>query len=277
MRCTSPFKKEVNGVMVELSCGQCMACRLNHARMWSIRISQEASLYKDNTFLTLTYDDEYLPKNKSLVKRDVQLFIKRFRKMIGSKVRYFLCGEYGDRFQRPHYHVILFGVPRDCKLFSLRRTKAKGGYRCSIPCWKYGFAHVGSVTVDSANYVAGYITKKLKGRGSAEYYSSRGIEPEFVLMSRRPGIGADFFMQTNVNLKNLDLFGVKVKNIPCPDFIQTKCPKVGVWNVNSEQLINVFKNFLLMLVKHKNKELIIPFLRKKKASKWLKIWFHFER
>lgn len=271
MKCSSPFKKLVNGVMVELACGQCMACRLNHARMWSIRISQEASLYKDNTFLTLTYDDEHLPKNASLVKRDIQLFMKRFRKMIGSKVRYFLCGEYGDKFKRPHYHVILFGVPRDCKLFSLRRTKVKNGYRCSIPCWKYGFAHVGSVTVDSANYVAGYITKKLKGRGAKEYYLSKGIEPEFVLMSRRPGIGADFFILTNISLKNLDLFGVKIKNIPYPDFILKKCRMSGNYCINLRPLISDLKMFLKMLVKQKNKVFVIPFFSKKKANNRRKI------
>ena len=90
MKCTSPFKKVIDGVIRELPCGQCMACRLNHARMWSIRISHEASCHTHNVFLTLTYDDEHLPSDGSVHKRDLQLFFKRLRKELkGAKLRYF--------------------------------------------------------------------------------------------------------------------------------------------------------------------------------------------
>lgn len=224
MKCTSPFKKVIDGVVHTLPCGQCMACRLNHARMWSIRISHEASTHCHNVFLTLTYDDEHLPADRSVHKRDLQLFFKRLRKSLGTKIRYFACGEYGDKFNRPHYHAIVFGLSPDCAVFKDKKyDKKTKGYYCTLSCWDKGFVHIGDVTVDSANYVAGYVTKKIKGKNAAEYYASKGIEPEFVLMSRRPGIGSDFFMNTSDSLKITDLSGVKIGSILCHGITVKEC------------------------------------------------------
>ena len=94
---------------VEIRCGQCVGCRLDRSREWAIRCVHEAALYDDNCFVTLTYNDENLPDPPSLVVRDCQLFMKKLRRRYEpKKIRFFLCGEYGEMNRRPHYHAILF-------------------------------------------------------------------------------------------------------------------------------------------------------------------------
>lgn len=206
--------KNKRGEYIKVPCGQCLACRLNYGRDWAIRITSEAKCHDANVFLTLTYDDEHLPEDRSLVKKHVQDFMKRLRKQVG-KVRYFLSGEYGDKFMRPHYHLIIFGLSIDNPVFTDRIYDSKSkGYFCRCKCWTFGHCFLGNVTVDSARYVAKYTVKKVKGKGSQEYYDSLGIIPEFALMSRRPGIGAEF---CDKNSEEFNKFGsVLQKGVPCP-------------------------------------------------------------
>lgn len=107
------FKRELGypNTEVQIACGQCIGCRLDKARAWAIRCVHESSLYRSNIFVTLTYDNDHLPLYNSLSKRDLQLFFKRLRKHFPDvKIRYFACGEYGEQFQRPHYHAIIFNL-----------------------------------------------------------------------------------------------------------------------------------------------------------------------
>lgn len=209
MRCLSPILvRNKQGQLVSAPCGQCIHCRLNYARQWSIRIAHERLKYGSNCcFLTLTYSDQFLPADRSVHKSELQKFFKRLRKQLGvKKIRYFACGEYGGLFGRPHYHVCLFGVPVDSKIFRNRHVHYEKGKPCGwhadLDSWRdpdsheyLGKVHVGSLTPESANYVAGYILKKVKGKYAAEYYANLGIEPEFVLMSRKPGIGEDYVVK----------------------------------------------------------------------------------
>lgn len=173
-----------------LTCGQCRGCRAALARSWSMRIMHEASLYDANVFATLTYDDESLPPGGSLRKRDLQLFLKRLRREIEpARVRYFAVGEYGTRFDRPHYHALLFGfVPSDARRVSVRQGHPVFSSVLLDRCWGHGLTEFGSVTPASARYVAGYVQKRITGSWSKARYGER--EPEFGVMSRRPGIGA---------------------------------------------------------------------------------------
>ena len=91
-----------------LPCGTCLGCKAARATSWAYRCMHEASLYDHNRFITLTYDDDHLPPNGWLNLRDVQLWMKRLRKAIPTKIRYFLTGEYGSNTGRPHYHALLF-------------------------------------------------------------------------------------------------------------------------------------------------------------------------
>jgi len=196
------------GEKLELPCGRCVGCRMDRARAWSIRISHEAQLFDSNLFVTLDYDPEHLPGSLSLEYPDFQGFMKRLRRRLPGEVacpdgrrpiRFFVAGEYGSQFQRPHWHSILF----NCRLPD-QVAFENGTYRSSLmeDLWGKGNVVIGAVTAQSAAYVAGYTLEKKFGAAAAEHYedvvevatgelSSR--RPEFVVMSRRPGIGAWWF------------------------------------------------------------------------------------
>lgn len=208
---------------LSIPCGQCIGCRLEKSRQWAIRCSLESQLYQNSYFLTLTYDDEHLPKNGSLVPEDLQKFLKRLRRYIdyhGSdeKIRFFACGEYGENFSRPHYHAIIYNLDiPDLKRFS---TSFNGDtyYTSEIinQIWRKGYVIIGQVTFESCAYVARYVTKKMTGSQADEYYQGR--QSEFVRMSRRPGIGSAW----------LDLFSSDVyphDYIVIRDGIKVKPPK----------------------------------------------------
>jgi len=186
-----------------LPCGQCIGCRLKRSREWAIRCVHEASLNDVNCFLTLTYDDSKVVM-WSLFYDHFQDFIKRLRARFSNvRVRFYMCGEYGDEFKRPHYHALLFGFDF---LDKVPLSKSPGGsqmYRSPVleELWPYGFSSVGAVTFESAAYVARYCTKKITGSPSLSHYQIVDTEtgevrfdraPEFSHMSLKPGIGADW-------------------------------------------------------------------------------------
>lgn len=168
----------------------------------------ETTQHPNNAFVTLTYSDENLPhltwtgsplrseklsqSLPSLDPKDLQDWLKRLRKAISpSKIRYYATGEYGDETDRPHYHVALFGYPK-CSYGNSRYSKSRSN--CCPHCdlirdtWGKGNVFLGDLSINSAQYVAGYVTKKLNGSDSR----LRGRYPEFGRMSLKPGIGADF-------------------------------------------------------------------------------------
>lgn len=181
---------------VSMPCGKCEICRRNAAKQWAVRVYHESRLYLNNSFITLTYDDEHLPLSDygipTLKKNAISEMMKRLRDYIyPSQVRFFGCGEYGDTFNRPHYHVAVFGLnPLDERLVT-DYNEVENGYCVDFKPWKLGRVHIGYVTPESSSYVAGYELKKLKS-DEKEKQLSQGIQPVFSIMSRRPGIGADF-------------------------------------------------------------------------------------
>lgn len=217
MKCTSPMSawrfpgsshimfqlpRDVNPRELEflqIPCGRCINCRLERSRQWAIRCVHEAKQFKENSFITLTYSEDFIPKNKSLVKRDLQLFFKRLRKELGDKkIRYFACGEYGPKTKRPHYHAVIFGEGFKERKKVTRKTELgiSQFYVSEVltKVWPFGIASCGDFSFEAAAYVARYCLKKVYGtRESFAEYEKTGREPEFVLMSRRPGIGAQWF------------------------------------------------------------------------------------
>ena len=196
-----------------IPCGKCMGCRLESSRQWAVRCMHEASLYEDNCFITLTYHPDNLPKDGSLVKQEIPLFMKRLRQAIIPKelkrrgmtelrkqwvakhpIRYFACGEYGEDFSRPHYHVCLFNYDFADKKY----YKTVNGYKLFTSkmledVWGLGFCPIGSLTFDSAAYVARYCTKKINGIEADKHYQGR--QPEFGLQSNKPGIGYGWYQK----------------------------------------------------------------------------------
>lgn len=179
------------GSAMMLPCGQCIGCRLEKSRQWAMRCVYESSLHEKNSFLTLTYRDEDLPKGGTLVKRDFQLFMKRLRFKYGEGIRFYMCGEYGENFGRPHYHCCLFGHDfSDKEFFKVVNEQNLFISEELNELWGKGHCVIGDVTFESAAYVARYITKKLTGELKAKYGDRL---PEYADMSRRPGVGRDWY------------------------------------------------------------------------------------
>lgn len=176
-------------------CGQCLPCRINKKRVWVHRLMLEAAQKKDNAFVTLTYSDENLPEGLTLVPKDVQDWLKRLRFQVKPlRLRFFLVGEYGDRTSRPHYHVALFGYP-PCGRGRTDHRRANCCESCDRirSSWGLGGIDVGTLTPESAAYIAGYVTKKLTNKDDPYVQQVlNGRHEEFARMSRHPGIGGEF-------------------------------------------------------------------------------------
>lgn len=232
----SPRGSYEGAVPFSIGCGQCAACRLAKAGQWATRCVHEASLWEQNHFVTATYAPEFLPADLSVSKRAMQLFLKRVRKEFGPGVRFFLCGEYGERLGRPHYHAILFNLELNDRV--LWRSTETGSYLYRSATmerlWPFGAVEVGAVTHESAGYVARYAMKKVSGDRAAEHYRrteldletgelrSWSIEPEFLLMSRRPGIGAGWFDRFKSDAFPSDFVVVNGQKVPVPDYYKWK-------------------------------------------------------
>lgn len=224
-------------------CGVCLPCKLKRRRTWTHRILLEASQYVDNAFITLTYSDETLPASQSLIPEHFQLFMKRFRKAIlPARVRFYGVGEYGDQSQRPHYHAALFGFPncrRGQSRFGLHPRMVDSEHKCCDVCdliaitWQKGGIFVGALEMKSAQYVAGYVMKKMT---SSRDYRLNGRHPEFARMSLKPGIGvgamhdvADVLMRFNLDTSEADVPSVLAhgrKQLPLGRTLRTKLRKM---------------------------------------------------
>lgn len=185
--------QSVGATAMLLPCGSCLGCRMDNRRDWVIRCQLEQKQHAESCWATLTYSEKYLPP--TLEKSHLSAFLKRVRAKLDHAerppLRFFGCGEYGEKNKRPHYHVILFGTADSDLITS---------------CWKRGIIRVDPLTPAAIAYVAGYTNKKLDHRRR-----SRGeqVDPEtgelfvhqepFLLMSRRPGIASaarDTFRQS---------------------------------------------------------------------------------
>lgn len=199
----NPHKALIGGSSFKVGCGQCSGCRIDKAGEWSTRCMHEAQMHDRSAFLTLTYDDQNVPASYSVEKAALKLFHMRVQEYFGPGKRYFSCGEYGDEGGRPHYHVLLFGedfsADREfwCKRDGLPVWRSA---RLEL-LWPFGHCEIGSLTAASAGYVARYCLKKFTGQRADEHYfrlsaidgAMHRVEPEFALMSRRPGIGSTWF------------------------------------------------------------------------------------
>jgi len=192
-------------IKIELPCGRCIGCRLEKAKEWALRCYHEAQMHAENSFLTLTYAPEHLPGNHNLDHRDFQAFMKRLREHTGKKIRYYMCGEYGNKPNyRPHYHALLFGHEfDDKKLVNVRGQNRVYTSEKLDSLWKKGSCEIGSVTFKSAGYVARYIVKKCSDDPEELYNRYAIVDPEtgemtsrkleYTKMSLKPGIGESWF------------------------------------------------------------------------------------
>lgn len=221
MMCTSPIQLKLQGKTSYFPCGKCMSCRINRTSSWTLRLLYENYSNPDAIFVTLTYNDENLPGDNSLHKEHLQAFFKALRQDIkcqglNKKVRYFACGEYGDKNERPHYHAIIFGLSdsdEDIKLVS------DNWHYCDSFLFDKKHKGIGTVTKDSMRYVTGYIQKKLFGDVAEEEYKER--VPPFQLCSR--GLGLDGFLALDYEFaKENGYIPLGKKKLPIPKYYKDK-------------------------------------------------------
>lgn len=261
-----------------IPCGKCIGCRLDYSKNWATRCVLEASQWEHNWFITLTYDEDHLPKWENgeycdkngltwidetnewqgyLKPEDMTLFLKRLRKYYKDHfdipatipdqlkdlpkeelpleyqgIRFFYCGEYGgaphplykDRVTgqitysqgfRPHYHVIFFNLPIPLNELQLDKESSKSGkqqFKCKFieDIWGKGRIRISEVNWQTCAYTARYITKKVTGEPAAAHYGRMGQTPEFVRMSRMPGIARQYYELHKDEIYNLDEIVMKL-------------------------------------------------------------------
>lgn len=209
------------GSAFDLPCGQCIDCRLERSRQWAVRCVYESKLYDDNCFITLTFDEQHLPSDGSIDVRVFQLFMKRLRKRFGSDIRFFHCGEYGTKFSRPHYHACLFNFNFPDLVFDKTTGSGFNLYtsKSLSELWPFGFSWVGDFTFETAAYVARYILKKVTGKLADDYYQGR--KPEYITMSRRPGIGKGWYDKFKNDVYPSDEVIIRGKSMKPPKFFDS--------------------------------------------------------
>lgn len=187
---------------LQVPCGKCIGCMADRASSWAIRCYHESQFHQHNSFLTITYDDSNLPEN--LCKSDLQDFIRSIRNDYSPhRIKYYGCGEYGDKTRRPHYHLLVFGADfRDGKEIQFTETSYGSDYLQSK--WKKGIIQVDDFTMGTACYVAGYVTKKIK----------KPFKDEFQIMSR--GIGFDWLKKYWKDVKNINQITINGQKYPVP-------------------------------------------------------------
>jgi hypothetical protein len=166
-------------------CGKCPACVRRRVSGWAFRLNKQSEQSNSAHFVTLTYNDEHIKKTKNgfetLVKKDVQDFFKRLRKLTKQKISYYAVGEYGDTGERPHYHIILFNA----------------NPKIVENAWKLnditlGNVHFGDVGDASVGYTLKYISKDKK----IPQFNGDDRQKEFALMSK--GLGAGYLTENMV-------------------------------------------------------------------------------
>lgn len=179
----------------------------------------ELQAYPASLFLTLTYDNEHLPLDRGLRPEDYTLFMKRLRKGVEQRIKYFQCGEYGELTQRPHHHAIIFGYwPEDARRVPGRSEHPFFSSRSLDECWGQGATRFGVATFETAAYVARYVTKKVTGALAPAHYNGR--HPEYMTCSR--GIGERWLERYDVQTYKDDFIIANGKRQPVPRYYDKK-------------------------------------------------------
>lgn len=257
---------------IKLPCNNCVGCRLDRSKQWAVRLMCEAQLHEHCSFITLTLSDEtlrarrpeweptvpYIPPSEeehridelsrqhaskphvgtdSLVKSDVQLFMKRLRKYLSTRkpsnnVRFYAVGEYGEKYHRPHYHLALFGEDFTGDRYYWRTSES--GEKCYRSprletLWTLGNSEIGDLTIASAAYIAAYVMKKVNGKKADEHYKRYNpytgetfwLTPEFALMSRGGRFGRGLAHEWFTKYQN----GVAIEDAVIHDGRKLKPPR----------------------------------------------------
>lgn len=221
---------------ITIACGRCSGCRLEKTRQWAMRAMHETQLHERSCFVTLTYDEQHVPEHQSLVLEHWQNFAKRLRKNKG-KFRFLMCGEYGEKNKRPHYHALIWGMDfhEDREQTEEKPNKLYKSEELT-KIWGMGRENpIGSISFDSASYVARYTTKKINGEKQGAHYGelvntetgevTLKRKPEFSTQSRNPGLGAKWIEKYESDVYPRDyvvLRGMKMRPPKAYDVLMEK-------------------------------------------------------
>lgn len=193
-KCITPFyvKDKFTREKIPVPCSKCPPCMKRRTSGWSFRLVKEGDRSKSALFVTLTYDNEHVPRSKknfkTLDKTHVQKFMKRLRKLSNAKIKYYAVGEYGGETMRPHYHLIMFNANAEM----VQRAWA-------LDNKTIGHIHIGSVTEASIGYTLKYMTKQ----GKIPVHKNDDRQKEFSLMSK--GLGSNYLTENMINWHKSDL------------------------------------------------------------------------
>lgn len=261
----------------EIPCGKCIGCRIEYSRQWANRMMLELQYHDSAYFVTLTYSDDFIPHNPvadqdtgeykydsyTLRKDHLSKFIKHVRKHFPNQnIRFYGVGEYGSKTIRPHYHIIVFGLVLDDLDLYKRTPQGDCLYtsRSLNECWsnfigfdshgvprydQIGWCVVAPVTWETCAYVARYVNKKMSGP-LENWFISQNMQNPFSLMSRRPGIGKqwyidhpDFYEKEFINLRT----GTKGIKFRAPRYfdklLEEDCPEI--YQSRKEEKTEFFK------------------------------------
>ena len=217
------------GTAILCPCKKCNGCIMDRGKSWANRMEMELPYHKQAWFLTITYDNDHVPKsynqglginpetgeieieNLTLNYDDLEKFWKRLRRWLEyhgraiyteykgqtkNDLMYYAGGEYGGKTHRPHYHAIVYGLdikPEELKEY--KRARGKVYYTCDwlTKIWGKGYIVVGAAEWESMAYTARYVTKKAFGPNAKEYYASLAVVPENSRMSKTPAIGWRYY------------------------------------------------------------------------------------
>lgn len=226
---------------MEIPCRNCIGCRLDNARQWAIRLTHEQRYHELSCFLTLTYNPHSMPKDQSLDKTHFQLFMKRLRKYHhyynedAPKIKYYMCGEYGGKTHRPHYHAIVFGLDFADK--RLHKTTKRGDKLFTSEklneLWGLGHCYIGAVTYKSVGYVARYCIKKVNGERAEEHYQYvdevtgeiHQVAKEYMAASQ--GLGLRHFEEFHQQMYLRDSCVIAGKEAPVPKYYDRKLESIN--------------------------------------------------
>ena len=243
---------------VDIPCGRCIGCRLSHSKQFADRGAAELSYHDHNYFLTLTYSEDTIPtvdgttelgepiQYYTLKKDDLQNFWKNLRDHLITrykqwckengiepkkenypKIRYIACGEYGEKSLRSHFHAVVYGLELGDLVYYGKSKSGENLFTSKFidDIWKKGEVWISEANWDTIAYITRYTTKKLYGEDS-KFYEDLGITPPFITMSRKPGIGRQFYEDNKQKLFDEQKF-----YLPSRNGIRTASPSRYYYNL----------------------------------------------
>lgn len=269
-----------HNVQMTVPCGRCIGCREAYSKMWAIRCVHEIQMHEQSCFLTLTYST--MPKNGSLIKDHLKNFLKHYRKWLsrkypGTKIRYFACGEYGEKLSRPHFHLLIFGHDFHDKEFLTSILTTSPSLK---KLWKHGFHSIGEANFQTAAYIARYVVKKVSGSAADKHYQNIDLDTgeitpilgEYSTMSNRPGIGYDWYQKYKTDVYPSDEIIHEGHHYPVPRYYDKLCERD-----NPKLFEQVKKARTAKFEQLDPKEFHFKRLIAKEACKQAKITLHLQR